>query len=54
MTLEGLSNVCTKLEPASSKNNEILDINVPQKINLHVLCISLGLLLHMCNLKDEL
>ena len=30
-TLEGLSSVCVKLEPASSKNNEILEINVLQK-----------------------
>ena len=28
MTLEGLSSACAKLEPASSKNNEILGINV--------------------------
>ena len=28
MTLEGLSSACAKLEPASSKNNEILEINV--------------------------
>ena len=26
MNLEGLSSVCAKLEPASSKNNEILEI----------------------------
>ena len=32
MTLEGLSSVCAKSEPASSKNNEILQINVLQKI----------------------
>ena len=32
MTLEGLSSVCAKLEPASSKDNEILKINVLQKI----------------------
>ena len=31
MTLEGLSSVCAKLEPASSKHNEILEINVLQK-----------------------
>ena len=28
MTLEGLSSVCAKLDPASSKNNKILKINV--------------------------
>ena len=33
VTLEGLSSVCVKLEPASSTNNEILEINVLQ--NLH-------------------
>ena len=31
-TLGGLSSVCTKLEPTSSKNNEILEINVLQKV----------------------
>ena len=31
LTLEGLSSVCAKLNPASSKNNEILEINV----NIH-------------------
>ena len=32
MTLEGLSSaLCAKLEPASSKNKEILEINVLQK-----------------------
>ena len=30
MTLEGLSSVCAKLEPASSENNEILGIGVLQ------------------------
>ena len=37
MTLEGLSSVCAKLEPASSKNNEILEINVLQKFTSHSL-----------------
>ena len=37
MTLEGLSNVCAKLEPASSKNNEIFEINVLPKFTLHAL-----------------
>ena len=37
MTLEGWSNVCAKLEPASSKNNEILEINVLQKFTSHAL-----------------
>ena len=31
MTLEGLSSVCAKLEATSSKNNEILEINVLKK-----------------------
>ena len=35
MTLEELSSICDKLEPANSKNNEILDINVMQKFTLH-------------------
>ena len=35
MILEGLSSVCAKLEPASSKNNEILEINVLQKFTPH-------------------
>ena len=33
MTLEGLSIVCAKLEPANSQNNETLKVNVLQ--NLH-------------------
>ena len=37
MILEGLSCVCAKLEPASSKNNEILEINVLQKFTPHTL-----------------
>ena len=37
MTLEGLSSVCAKLEPAGSKNNEILEINVPQKFTEYTL-----------------
>ena len=37
MTLEELSSVCAKLEPASSKNNEILEINVLQKFTSHAL-----------------
>ena len=37
MTLEGLSGVCAKLDPASSKNNEILEINVLQKFTSHAL-----------------
>ena len=35
MTLEGLCSVCAKLEPASSKSNEILKINVLQKFTSH-------------------
>ena len=42
MTLEGLSSVRAKLEPASSKNNEILAINVLQKFTLHVTCETLN------------
>ena len=30
-TLGGLSSVCAKVEPTSSKNNEILEINALQK-----------------------
>ena len=37
MTSEGLSSVCAKLEPASSKNSEILEINVLQKFTSHAL-----------------
>ena len=39
MTLEGLSSVCAISEPASSKNNEMLDINVLQKFTPHALLI---------------
>ena len=38
MTSGGLSSVCAKLEPASFKNNEILDTNVLQKFTTHTLC----------------
>ena len=34
-TLRGMSSVCAKLEPASSKNNEIPEINVLQKFASH-------------------
>ena len=37
MTLEALSSVCAKLEPASSKNNEILEINDLQIFTSHTL-----------------
>ena len=37
MTLGGLSSVCAKLEQASSKNNEILEINVLRKFTSHAL-----------------
>ena len=40
--LEGLSSVCAKLEPASSKNNEILEINVLQKFTVYVLFVVLS------------
>ena len=36
--LEGLSSVCVKLEPASSKSNKILKINALQKFTVHALC----------------
>ena len=38
MTLEGLSSVCAKLEPAGLKNNEILEINFLQKFTSHARC----------------
>ena len=37
MTLKELSSVCAKLEPANSKNNKILEINVLQKFTPHAL-----------------
>ena len=37
MTLEELGSVCAKSEPTSSKNNEILGINVLQKFTSHAL-----------------
>ena len=37
MNLEGLSSVCAELEPASSKDKEILEINVLQKFTSHAL-----------------
>ena len=40
-TLEGLSSVCTKSESASSKNKDILEINVLQKFTLHALFLYL-------------
>ena len=36
-TLAGLSSVCAELDPASSKNNEILEMNVLQKFTQHAL-----------------
>ena len=39
MTLEGSSSFCAKLEPASSTNNEILEINVLQNFTSHALCL---------------
>ena len=41
MTLEGLSSVCAKLEPASSKNNEILEINVLQNFTSHAFVVQI-------------
>ena len=35
-TLGGLSSVCAKLEPASSKDNEMFEINVLQKFTPHI------------------
>ena len=37
MTLEGLSSACAKLEPATSKINEIFEINILQKFTSHAL-----------------
>ena len=37
VTLERLSSVCTKKEPAGSKTNKILEINVLQKFTSHSL-----------------
>ena len=34
--LEMLSSACAKLEPASSKNNETLEINIQQKFRLRL------------------
>ena len=39
MHFEGLSSVCAKLEPSSSKDNEILEINVLQKFTSYALLI---------------
>ena len=36
MILEGLSSVCAKLEPASSDNDEILEIKCPSKIYIFI------------------
>ena len=38
MTWGGLSIVCCKLESAESETNEILEINVLQKLIPHALC----------------
>ena len=40
--LDGLSSVCAISEPASSKNNEILEINVLQKCTLHAICTQIA------------
>ena len=40
MTLEELSSVYAKLELASSKNNEIIEINVLEKLTSHVLYVT--------------
>ena len=37
MALEGLSSVCAKSKPSSSKTNEILEINVLKKFTSHAL-----------------
>ena len=37
ITLGGLSSVCVKIDPASSKNNEILQQNVLQKFTFHMI-----------------
>ena len=41
-TSGGLSSACAKLEPASSKHNELLEINVLQKFVPHALWDSCG------------
>ena len=40
MTLDGFGSVCAKLELASSKNNELLVINVLQKFTSHALYVT--------------
>ena len=50
-TLGGLSTVCAKLEPASSKNNETLEINVLQIFTPHALCSKPGLHDAICRLR---
>ena len=40
-TLEGLSSVCEKLQPASSNNNERLKINAQQKFTQYALLFSI-------------
>ena len=40
MALEWLISVCAKLEPVSSKNKEIVEINVLQKFTLHALSLN--------------
>ena len=43
MTLEGLNSDCIKLEPARSKNDEVLKINVLQKSTSRALCQEISL-----------
>ena len=46
MTLEGLSSVCAKLEPAGLKNNELLEINVLQKFASYAFSFMTGTYRH--------
>ena len=51
LPLEQLSIVCAKLEPASSKNNEILEVNVLQTFTSHVLLCTKPSKTHLINTR---
>ena len=51
-TLGRLSGVCAKLEPANSKNNEMLEINVLQKFTSHALYTACPLQTIMKNIRS--
>ena len=53
MTLEVLSDVCAKSELANSKNNEILEINVPQKFTSHAVCVVSHATPHINRISDQ-